>query len=212
VVVIARALVLGTAIVAAGAYANRAGGYDAPVARATLGSLPRTLGAWTAVAETPLDADAREVLRVDDYVNRTYAGPGERRVNLYVGYWASQRQGDTIHSPQNCLPGSGWQPVESSRTTLVVNGRRIPITRYLIERGGERQLAYYWFQGRGRVTANEYANKFWLVVDAARLHRSDGAIVRVMAPLRPSEGAEPAAASLGAFAGALFPGLERYLP
>jgi EpsI family protein len=208
---IGRAALIAAAIVGAGLYGARAAGPETPVPRAALASLPRTLGAWSAVTDLPIDARSLEVLRVDDYVNRIYASGG-REVNLYVGYWASQRQGDTIHSPQNCLPGSGWQPVESSRTALDVDGGTIPINRYVIERSGDRQLAYYWYQGRGRVTASEYANKFWLIVDAALLHRSTGALVRIMAPIAPGDAADAAAVSAAAFVRQIFGRLERYLP
>jgi EpsI family protein len=210
--VIGRALVLAGSILAAGVYASRTTGIEAAVARQPLVTLPATLGVWSAVGDTPLDAASLAVLRVDDYLNRTYADTSGRRVNLYVGYWASQRQGDAIHSPQNCLPGSGWQPVESSQASLAVDGARIPIARYLIERGGERQLAYYWYQGRGRITNSEYANKFWLVVDAARLHRSNGALVRVMTPVGRADGADAAGDAMAAFVRQVFPRLGDYLP
>jgi EpsI family protein len=177
-----------------------------------LSSLPPTVGGWASLGDTPLDAASLDILRMDDYLNRTYADAAGRRVNLYVGYWGSQRQGDTIHSPQNCLPGSGWQPVESSRVSLAIDGRSIPVTRYLIERGGDRQLAYYWYQGRGRITASEYANKLWLIVDAARLHRSNGALVRVMSPVDRTQDADAAGAMVAGFVRQVFPRLETYLP
>lgn len=209
---IGRAAVLAAMILAAGAYGARSAGQEQAVERAPLSSLPRSLGAWSAVTETPLDASSLRVLGVDDYLDRTYADGSGRQVNLYVGYYASQRQGDTMHSPQNCLPGSGWQPIASSRTSLDVSGRAIPVNRYVIERGGERQLAYYWYQGRGRVVANEYANKLWLIADAARLHRSNGALVRVMAPIAYGDPGTAAEASAAAFVRQLFPRLESYLP
>jgi EpsI family protein len=207
----ARAVTLAAAIGAAGLFASRAAGPEAPIARPSLATMPATLGAWRSVGDTPLDAPSLDILRLDDYLNRTYAGPDGRRVNLYVGYWASQRQGDTIHSPQNCLPGSGWQPIETSPTAIAINGQRIPVARYLIARGSERQLAYYWYQGRGRITANDYANKLWLIVDAVRLHRSNGALVRVMAPLD-GGGGDAAGTALAAFVRQVFPRLESYLP
>lgn len=209
---IGRAAVLSALILAAGAYGGRTAGQELPVTRAPLASLPRALGAWSSVGETALDANSLEVLRADDYLDRTYADTARHEVNLYVGYYASQRQGDTMHSPQNCLPGSGWQPIASSRTTLDVDGRAVPVNRYVIERAGERQLAYYWYQGRGRVVASEYANKFWLIADAARLHRSNGAVVRVMAAIAHGDGTDAAEASAAAFVRQLFPHLASYLP
>ena len=211
---IARAVVLAGVILAAGWYSNRAAGAEAAAPRTALVELPRALGSWTASRDVPLDQEVRDVLGVDDYVNRTYVTEAGQPVSLYIGYYASQRQGDTIHSPQNCLPGAGWQPVEGGRVPLDVNGRRLTVNRYIIQKGLDRQVVLYWYQGRGRVVANEYANKLWLMLDAARLNRSDGALVRVVAPvLRSANGSIAAADGAAAdFTRAIFPRLSTYLP
>lgn len=211
---IARALVLSGLIVTAGFYSARANGDEVSAPREALATLPRTLGAWSDPVDLPLDRETRDVLGVDDYLNRTYVNAAAQPVNLYIGYYGSQRQGDTIHSPQNCLPGAGWQPVEGGAASLDINGRPITVNRYVIQKGLDRQVVLYWYQGRGRVVANEYANKFWLMVDAARLHRSDGALVRVVAPVTHSAhgslaGADAAAAE---FTREIFPRLSRFLP
>jgi EpsI family protein len=200
---IARALVLSIAIAGAGVIGVRGAGREQPVSRASLTTFPRTIGSWTAAGDLPLDNEIVRVLGVDDYVSRTYIDASGDPANLYIGYYASQRQGDTIHSPQNCLPGAGWQPVESARTSLAVGGATLPVNRYVIEKGPERQVVLYWYQGRGRVVANEYANKLWLMVDAARLRRSNGSLVRIIAP-RERDAVE--------FARAVYPRLPGYLP
>lgn len=211
---IGRAVVLSGLILSAGLYSARAGGDEIGAPREALATLPRTLGAWSDPVDLPLDREVREVLGVDDYINRTYVNAAAQAVNLYIGYYGSQRQGDTIHSPQNCLPGAGWQPVEGGATSLDVDGRRITVNRYVIQKGLDRQVVLYWYQGRGRVVANEYANKFWLMVDAARLHRSNGALVRVVAPVMRSANGSLVAADRAAaeFTRTIFPRLPGYLP
>ena len=104
-------------------------------------------------------------------------------VGIYIGYYASQRQGDTIHSPQNCLPGAGWHPVETGVGNLQADGRTVTVNEFVIQKGLDRQVVFYWYQGRGRVVANEYANKAFLMLDAARLHRTNGGLVRLIAPI-----------------------------
>jgi EpsI family protein len=131
-------------------------------------------------------------------------------VALYVGYYASQRQGDTIHSPQNCLPGAGWRPVSAERTTVDLGGRTIPVNRFIIQKGLDRQAVFYWYQGRSRVVANEFANKAWLMLDAARLRRTDGGLVRAITPVASTPDA--AFATLTTFSTALFPHLSSRLP
>jgi EpsI family protein len=200
---IARAIVLSVLIACAGVVGLRGAGSEQSVARSSFATFPRTLGSWTAAGDVPLDDESLRVLGVDDYVSRTYLNASGEPANLYIGYYASQRQGDTIHSPQNCLPGAGWQPVESARTSLAVGGATLPVNRYVIEKGPERQVVLYWFQGRGRVVANEYANKLWLMVDAARLRRTNGSLVRIIAP-REGDAVE--------FARMVYPRLSEYLP
>ena len=45
-----------------------------------------------------------------------------RSLWLYIGYWATQRKGAQIHSPRNCLPGGGWEPIEASRLDRAAAG------------------------------------------------------------------------------------------
>lgn len=183
---------------------------DAAVPRDVLPGFPLSIDDWRGMDAAPLDLDTMRVLGVDDYVLRTYVGsPGA--VGLYIGYYRSQRQGDTIHSPMNCLPGAGWVPVEAGRITLAAAGGA-EVNRYLIQKGDQRQIALYWYQGRGRTVASEYWSKAFLVWDAARSNRTDGALVRVLAPVE--RGASPAAAEAvaRAFATRLFPMLGRYIP
>ena len=179
---IRRSALLACLIVSAGMYGRHAAGTEASVSREALAALPRQIDGWRAEADVPLDDEVLNVLGVDDYVNRTYATPGMPPVSLYIAYYASQRQGDTIHSPQNCLPGAGWLPVEGGRTSVDVRTSRLTVNRYVIQKGIDRQLVLYWYQGRGRVVANEYANKLWLMFGAARLHRTNGSLVRLIAP------------------------------
>ena len=174
------------------------------------------VGDWRGVQEPPFDPNVLRVLGVNDYLTRAYFRPDKAGVGLYIGYWESQRQGDTIHSPLNCLPGAGWNPV--SKTTIQVpNGignEEIAINRYLVEKGLERQLILYWYQSHGRVTANEYWSRLFLIRDAVRLNRTDGSMVRVIAPVRPDvDNAETVAERTAAqFVKALFPLLPTYLP
>jgi EpsI family protein len=208
---IARALVVLGLIAGAGAYAARAGASEAMVARAPLSDLPFSLAGWNGRDSAPFDDDVVAQLGVDDYVSRAYLPAGSiAPVLLYAGYYASQRQGDSIHSPQNCLPGAGWLPVASERMTIDVAGDPVTVNRYVIQKGLDRQVVLYWYQGRGRVVASEYANKALLMLDAARLNRTSGGLVRVMTPVVTT--AEAATDELAAFVAALFPHLERHLP
>ncbi len=205
-----RGLVLSLVLVAGSLLITHAATSEPVPPRQALASFPASLGAWRVVATVPLDERTLAVSRVDDYVNRVYAADGSS-VGLYVGYYDSQAEGDTMHSPLNCLPGAGWEPVSRHRIHLSDDA---VINRLTIRKGLERQVVLYWYQSHGRIVASEYWGKVYTVLDSIRLHRTDAAMVRVIAPAAgPREGDERAAEreSLG-FARELLPLLPRYLP
>ena len=143
---------------------------------------------------------------------RTYSAANQH-VGLYVGYYRSQRQGDTIHSPMNCLPGAGWVPVDAGRSRIAAaGGGDVEVNRYLIQKGEDRQVALYWYEGRGRTVASEYWSKAYLVWDAASRNRTDGALVRVLSPVARGESTADAARRAEAFAARLLPLLPAYVP
>jgi EpsI family protein len=175
-----------------------------------LSSFPLHIDQWYGQNGAAFDAETMRVLGADDYLNRIYHHPTGRVVGVYVGYYGRQQHGDAIHSPQNCLPGSGWIPVSHRRPTLQTSEGQFPINRYIVEKRGERQLVLYWFEGRGRRVASEYANKAYVLHDALRLRRTDGALVRIIAPMSRDEASAEAGAQ--AFARSLVPHLTRWLP
>ena len=129
-----------------------------------------------------------------DYVMQHYENPASENgldpadgfpawVTLYVGYYESQTQGKTIHSPRNCLPGAGWEPILYSEHQIATTSGTHPVNQYILQRGQQRALVLYWYQGRGRVQANEYGVKFSLLMDAAFKQRSDEALVRIAIPI-----------------------------
>ena len=187
--------------------------------REPLSTLPASAGSWELIQNSPLDGKVLEVLAVDEYVNRAYKAPGQPWVSLYVGYYKSQRQGQTMHSPLNCLPGAGWEPVERERISVPVPGgsgaeaRREEVNRLIIQKGLDRQLVLYWYQAHGRIVASEYWGKIYTVVDAIRLNRSDGSMVRVIVPISSQDASAEAAAEKAAldFVTTILPDLSERL-
>lgn len=216
-----RALILTASFIAAGLVLAQASKVEPTPVRQALAELPMTIGEWQGRAEAAFAPAIVKVLGVDDYANRSYLSTGGPRLGLYVGYHSSQRQGDTIHSPLNCLPGAGWIPVQQGRTTMSVysdtgrgSRRTIEVNRVVIEKGLDRQLVLYWYQSHNRVVASEYWGKIYTVLDAIRLNRTDAALVRVTVPVPSDEPETIAAAERAAvsFVEALFPQLSKHLP
>lgn len=188
------------------------------LARASFDQFPMRVGQWNGIQQPAFEPSILAVLGVDDYLTRVYVNEDRSAgVGVYIGYYGSQRQGDTMHSPQNCLPGAGWEPVSNSHMPiLVATGpdtapREIVVNRYIIQKGLDRQLVLYWYQSHGRIVASEYWAKAYLIGDAVRINRTDGALVRVMAPF--TGGGEAAAEQLVVdFVKAMFPLMETYVP
>ena len=176
-----------------------------------LESFPTLIGTWHGHPEEISDS-VREVLGESDVLSRTYDDGHGQPVGLFVAYFRSQTRGQTMHSPKNCLPGSGWMPVESLYATISTPAGPQVVNRYIIQRADRRAMVLYWYQAHGRVIASEYWAKFYLMWDAARLHRSDGSLVRIVTPIADNEMARDAELRATNFAHQVTSKLEGYIP
>jgi EpsI family protein len=149
--------------------------------RTLLAALPETLGVWKQHEAQKLNEAAEHELGADDYVSRTYINERGVIAFVFIAYYASQRQRKTYHSPQNCLPGAGWTLNASRLHSL--NTLPNAINEYVIEKDGEQMLAFYWYQGRGRVIASEYWGRWFTLRDAVMRGRTDGALIRIIVPV-----------------------------
>lgn len=175
--------------------------------------VPRTLDGYDTSLDIEVsDAEAR-VAGFTDYLLRNYVDSGDETnyVSTYVGFYASQTQGQTIHSPKNCLPGSGWEPLANRVARIPVpGGTTHEVNRYILQREDEQALVLYWYQGRGRVAHDEYRVKWDLLRDASLRQRSDEALVRVVVPVRTTE--DEAFETARRAAGRMIPAVDRALP
>jgi EpsI family protein len=152
-----------------------------------LRAFPQQVGGWQSIQDVPLEPEVLDVLKADDTLNRVYA---KRGVNapayFFIAFFKTQRTGSAPHSPKNCLPGSGWEPIEKPGVVSIdVPGRAMPLVanRYVVARGEDKSVTIYWYQSHDRVIASEFAAKFWLISDAIRYRRSDTALVKVVIPV-----------------------------
>jgi EpsI family protein len=182
--------------------------------RLSLQSFPEQIDGWKG-SDIAIDKGALAVLGPGDFLQRFYRNPDEQApdIELFIAYFPSQRTGDTIHSPKNCLPGSGWAPVQSKRITLSAPGHDpFPANRFVVAMGEARRLVLYWYWAHDRGVASEYWAKYYLVTDSIKMHRTDGALVRVILPVNPGETAEGAEKRVMPFVSALVPQLNSYIP
>jgi EpsI family protein len=161
-----------------------------------------------------VEPEVKEILKADDLLTRMYGGPEfHAGLNLFVAYFRSTQTGQAPHSPKNCLPGAGWMPSESNTIAILVAGEvhPIPVNRYLVSKGDDKSVVLYWYQSHNRVVASEYTARFWLVADSIRYHRSDTALVRIVANVFDNNEQKSTDAAVK-FAQASFPVLRAFLP
>jgi EpsI family protein len=214
----ARSLILTGCLLLTAWYLSYAQTAEAVPAHTDIESLPMQFDGWTGGNASPFSPQILAILGVDHYISRYYRRAGQRVIGLYVGFYESQREGDTMHSPLNCLPGAGWIPMSKRTATITAfdgarkANRDLVVNRIIIEKGLDRQLVLYWYQSHGRVVASEYWGKIYTVVDALRYNRTDAALLRVTTPLGEDGDEQAAEARAVAFVQALFPRLAGYLP
>ena len=185
-----------------------------------LSQLPRTIDDRTST-EVPLDQETLDVLGKGDFLYRIYtlqsgtAGAQNTSppISLFIGYFPTQRTGQSIHSPQHCLPGAGWTFLSSGVTEFTdETGKQYRVGDYLITDGKQSQEVLYWYQMHGRSIANDFAAKLQTITDSIRYGRTDAALVRIITAVAPSEDRQQARNRAVGFARQIVPLLPAYVP
>jgi hypothetical protein len=186
-----------------------------------------------------MDAKFIKELDLNDYVIVDYMNGG-KGVNFYTAYYESQRKGESIHSPETCLPGSGWEFQNAGKAVIPLDARKgsgfgvqgstaaagggptgqrvngsthsMTVNKALMVKGSTRQLSYFWFPQRDRVLTSAWELKLYNFWDALTRQRTDGALVRLITPVYPGEEERQAEARLTSFTQAIVPVLNEYLP
>ena len=182
--------------------------------RQPLQSFPLQVGNWQGT-DLAIPEESLQILGPGDYMLRAYESQAmpQPPVSLFIAYVPSQRAGDTIHSPKNCLPGHGWSPLQSGRVMLSTSSHApFPVNRYVVGRGEARQLVLYWYWAHDRGVASEYWAKYYLVADSIRMNRSDGSLVRLMTDMTPGETADTAMQRILPFADQMLPLMNDFIP
>lgn len=194
-----------------------------PLSRA-LTDLPRTLDSRSG-SDIPIDPGVRKIMGNGYFLNRLYSersvpggGPPvpdspHGPVALFIGYFPTQRSGQSIHSPQNCLPGSGWT-FESSGALQIEgpNGGMRKVGEYLITDGTDKDEVLYWYQSHGQAIASDYLAKIDMLLGSVRYNRTDAALIRIITPWNRRETRADARSRAVHFAEQLAPLLPAYIP
>jgi EpsI family protein len=190
---------------------------------------PLQVGEWNGKRDV-MEQKFIDGLHLDDYVIVDYAN-GSHTVNFYTAYYQSQRKGESIHSPETCLPGGGWEFKNAGKAVVKIgewqgsvlaagdgsvgqraNGPTITVNRAFMEKGATKQLSYFWFPQRDRVLTNAWELKWYNFLDSLTRQRTDGALVRLITPVYPNEDVADADKRLAAFTREIVPVLNEFLP
>ena len=177
-----------------------------------LDQFPLALDDWKGERQA-MEQQFIDALHFSDYVMVDYRNPKGQNISFYVAYYESQRKGEGTHSPETCLPGSGWEFERSGLVSLHTGkGQFMQVNRAFMIKGDVKQLVYFWFPQRGRILTSLYQVKLYSFWDALIKKRTDGALVRVITPLTGNESVETAEERLIDFVKLLNPQLEKFIP
>jgi exosortase D (VPLPA-CTERM-specific) len=179
-----------------------------------LDQFPLVIGDWKGTCQS-MEQKFIDTLDLSDYTIVDYQNGTGKAVNFYVAYYESQRKGESIHSPETCLPGGGWVFRDAGTVKIAIakaDQPTITVNRAVMDNKLQRQLTYFWFPARGRVLTDAYQMKFYTFWDALTRQRTDGGLVRLITPIYEGEDVARADERLQAFARDAVPVLEEFLP
>ena len=178
--------------------------------RKTFDQFPMQIEEWIGHRGS-IEKSSLDLLKLDDYIMSNFK-KNDDRVNFYVAYYDQQETGGAAHSPKTCLPGGGWRILSHTELELAGTSLTVPINRFVISQGDNKQIVYYWFQERGQIIASEYAVKWHMLIDSIKHNRTDGALVRLTTLIGPLDSIENADKRLLDFAQNVTPLLKDYIP
>lgn len=158
-------------------------GTDVVVWKKNLDKLPYTIGEMRGV-DVPLEESVVKELDTDVYVSRNYISADGRVLNVYIGYYGTQKGGRSKHSPEGCYPGAGWSILKESKANMVIeqNGSKkdIMLNTLQVKRGDDHQLVYHWYQSdRDTIAINGVQQNINRFKNRLMNNRDDGAFIRV---------------------------------
>lgn len=134
--------------------------------------------------EKRFSEESYAVLKADTTMLRLYYDHLGQGYWFFIAYFKSQKYGSQVHSPKNCLPGSGWRidNLEPYLMTLA-DGSERNVNRLIIRTRGKRQLMFYWFETRGGTVREEFGLKWDLMMNSLLFRPSDAAFIRLNFPV-----------------------------
>lgn len=195
--------------VTVGMYINLHQDLQVPIKK-SFDQFPTTISSWRMVGESYLSANVQKVLKATDTLSRQYVNADGKKVSLYIGYHGGGKGSGGIHSPKNCLPGSGWYEVSTNKAELDLAGEKINLVQAVYQKGSDKEVFIYWFQARSKTINDEYSLKLAEITNSILYRRRDTAFIRISVPFETDQQAAIAIGEL--FLRDVFPALQEFLP
>lgn len=175
-----------------------------------LAEFPTLCQEWRMTSQERFSEDVLSVLKPTDYLSREYEDTRGKRIGLYIGYHDGGKNSGEIHSPKNCLPGSGWQQVSTERMYFNEPLGTINLVKAVYQKGESRELFFYWFQMQKESFSDEYSLKLAGIANSVMHGRKDASFIRVSVPFETDE-KEAIAAGVG-FIRNMYPLIRNFIP
>jgi len=160
---------------------------DVPIS-IPLDQLPQHAGDWTMTGQSRFDERVLAVLLPTDYLSRSYSNSRGDKLSLYIGFHNGGPNSGPIHSPKQCLPGSGWNRLKEDVRQVKFKDDKIPYVSAIYQKDTDKQLFLYWFQVRDQILTNEYALKLAMIKNSVLSNRRDSAFIRLSVMATDGEG------------------------
>jgi EpsI family protein len=154
-------------------------GSEVVVEKKNLDMLPYTITEMKGT-DVPMKTEIISELDTDVYIFRNYLAKDGKVINVYIGYYGTQKGGRSRHSPEGCYPGSGWSIVQENEEHLPVGKEDILLNVIQVKKGDEKELVYHWYQTQKKIVINNgIQQNFYRLKNRLLFNRDDGAFIRV---------------------------------
>jgi len=185
---------------------------EKPPHRKPFSQFPSAVADWAATRQY-LDKETVISLDLTDYVMMDFRNASGAPVNFYVAYYQSQRKGESIHSPETCLPAGGWLFHQTRKVNVAFSsGHSMTVNRVVMDKDGRQMLAYFWFPARGRILTDAYEMKIFMFWDSLTRQRTDGSLVRIISPVLNGDSIETVEARMQDLMRVLQPIIGDFIP
>ncbi len=158
-------------------------GTDVVVWKKNLDKLPYTIDGMQGV-DIPLEGSVIRELNTDVYLYRNYMSKNGRVLNVYIGYYGTQKGGRSNHNPEGCYPGAGWSILQEGETNIAIEHggvkNDVVLNTIQVKKGDEKQLVYHWYQTqKSMVIRNGVQQNMNRFKNRLLYNRDDGAFIRI---------------------------------